>query len=126
MAADDRLILAADEHRLDEAELAEAPFEGVELVLADPAGVGRIGSQVVDRDHVYRERCRCRHHGDRPDPARSEAKPAPTADASSPVDARRLAGPSVSRSFGRSPSGVLPTGAVRSRQCWTCFAWRSE
>ena len=50
MAADDGPILASGEDRLDEAELAQAALEGVELVLADPARVGGIGPEVVDRD----------------------------------------------------------------------------
>jgi len=50
MAADDRPILAAGEDRLDEAELAHASFERVELVVVDPARVGRVGPELVEWD----------------------------------------------------------------------------
>ena len=50
MAADDRLILAPRQNRLDEAELAEAPLQGVEFILRDPTRVGGIGTQLVERD----------------------------------------------------------------------------
>jgi hypothetical protein len=52
VTADDGPILAAREDGLDEAELPEAPFKRVELVLADAAGVGRVRSEVVDRGLV--------------------------------------------------------------------------
>ena len=48
MAADDDPILPAGQNRLDEAELAQAPFERVELVLADPPRVGRVRTEIVD------------------------------------------------------------------------------
>src|SRR5450759_526312 len=50
VAADDSLILPSGEHGLDEPELAEAALQGIELVLADPARVGGIGVQRLDRD----------------------------------------------------------------------------
>lgn len=50
MAADDDAVLSSRQDRLDEAELVEAPGQGVELVFADPPRVGRIGPEVVDRD----------------------------------------------------------------------------
>ena len=50
VAADDGPILASGEDRLDEAELAEAAGQGVELVVADPARVGRIRTELIDRD----------------------------------------------------------------------------
>ena len=40
------------EDRLDETELAQAAFEGVELVVADPPRVGGIGTEVVDRNLI--------------------------------------------------------------------------
>ena len=52
MATDDRSVIPAGEHRLDEAELAQAPLERVELVLADPAGVGGIGVEWIDRNEL--------------------------------------------------------------------------
>ena len=55
VAADDGLIVAASEHRLDEPELAQAALKRVELVLADPARVGRIWVEVVDRDLINGE-----------------------------------------------------------------------
>src|SRR5450759_4152619 len=61
VAADDGLIVAASEHRLDEPELAQAALKRVELVLADPPRVGGIGPEVVERDELDRERSR---HGD--------------------------------------------------------------
>jgi hypothetical protein len=64
VAADDRSVLTTGQDRLDEAELPHAPFERVELVLADPAGVGRIRTEIVDRDLVDGEggeRGRCGH-----------------------------------------------------------------
>jgi hypothetical protein len=56
VAADHSPILATGEDRLHEAELAEAAFEGVELVLADPPRVGRVRSEIVDRDLFDGER----------------------------------------------------------------------
>ena len=50
VAADDGAVLPSGHHRLDEAELAEAALEGVELLLADAPRVGGIGTQVVDGD----------------------------------------------------------------------------
>jgi len=50
VAADDGPVLASGQHRLDEAELAEAALEGVELVVANPPWVGGIGAKLVDRD----------------------------------------------------------------------------
>jgi hypothetical protein len=50
VAANDCPILAAREHRLDEAELAQAPFERVELVLADATRVGGVRPEEVDGD----------------------------------------------------------------------------
>jgi hypothetical protein len=41
-----------DTLRLDEAELAQAALEGVELLLADPARVGRIRVELVDRNEL--------------------------------------------------------------------------
>ena len=48
MATDDGPVLAAGEHRLDEAELADTPFEGVELFVADPSWVGGVRAEEVD------------------------------------------------------------------------------
>jgi len=42
MAANDGAVLAAGENGLDEAELPQAPLQGLEFVLADPAGVRRV------------------------------------------------------------------------------------
>ena len=39
---------ASGQHRLDEAELAQASGEGLELRLADPAGVGGVGTERLD------------------------------------------------------------------------------
>jgi hypothetical protein len=50
VAADDGAVLTAGQDGLDEPELAEAALEGVEIVVADPARVGGIGSELVDRD----------------------------------------------------------------------------
>jgi hypothetical protein len=50
VATNDRSVFPPSEEGLDEAELAEAPLEGVELVVADPARVRRIRPKVVDRD----------------------------------------------------------------------------
>jgi len=64
--ADHGAILSSGQHRLREAELAQAPFECVELVLADPAGVRRVGPEALDRDLFDGEggECgRCRHRG---------------------------------------------------------------
>src|SRR5664280_3663040 len=52
VAADDRPILASGEHRLDEAELAKAALQRVELVVADPPRVCGVRPEVVDRDRV--------------------------------------------------------------------------
>ena len=50
MAADDGPILASCKHRLDEAELAKASLECVELVFADPTGIGRVRTQQFELD----------------------------------------------------------------------------
>jgi hypothetical protein len=50
MAADDRPVLPPRQDRLDEAELAQAPLEGIELVVADPTWIGGVGPQLVDGD----------------------------------------------------------------------------
>jgi hypothetical protein len=55
VAADDRSILPPREDRRDEAELAEAALERVELVLADPSWVGRVRAEIVDGDLLDRE-----------------------------------------------------------------------
>ena len=56
VATDDGSILPASEDRLDEAELAQAALECVELVLADPARVGGIWTELIDRDLVDGQR----------------------------------------------------------------------
>jgi len=56
VAADDRSVLPASEHGLDEPELAQAPLQRVELVLADAPRVGRIWAEVVDGDLLDDER----------------------------------------------------------------------
>jgi hypothetical protein len=50
VAADDGAVFAARQDRLDEAELPDAPLQGIELLVADPPGVGRIRTKFVDRD----------------------------------------------------------------------------
>jgi hypothetical protein len=50
VTADDGLIFPPGKNRLDEAELAETPLEGVEFVLADAARVRGVRTKVVDRD----------------------------------------------------------------------------
>ena len=50
MTADDSLVLLASEDRLDEAELAEAALQGVQLLVADPSRVGGIRTEEIDRD----------------------------------------------------------------------------
>jgi hypothetical protein len=60
VAADDRVVLPAREDRLDEPELPEAALERVELVLADPAGVGGVRAELVDRDLLDCDRGRGR------------------------------------------------------------------
>jgi hypothetical protein len=49
VAADDDPV-PSGEDRLDEAELAEASGEGLQLILADPAGVGGIWRESLNRD----------------------------------------------------------------------------
>ena len=49
MAADDDLVLAPRDDRIDEPELADGAGERVELGVGDAPGVGGIGAQVVDR-----------------------------------------------------------------------------
>jgi len=61
MTADNGLVLLPSEHRLDEAELPEASFEGVELLVGDPPWVGRVRAELVDRDLVDREEGRGNH-----------------------------------------------------------------
>ena len=55
MPADDGPVLAAGQNRLDEAELADAPLEGVKFLLADPAWVGGVRAEEVDGDLLDRE-----------------------------------------------------------------------
>ena len=50
VATDDGSVITTDQHRLDEAELAETAFEGVELLLADPPRVGGIRAEIIDRN----------------------------------------------------------------------------
>ncbi|HEY5276227.1 MAG TPA: hypothetical protein VIK38_06780 [Coriobacteriia bacterium] len=50
MTTDHDAVILARYDRLDEAELAQAAFERAELVLADPAGVGGVEAEEVDRD----------------------------------------------------------------------------
>ena len=50
MTTDDGPVLAAREDGRDEAELAKAAFERVEFVIADPARVGRVRPEIVERD----------------------------------------------------------------------------
>jgi hypothetical protein len=50
VAVDDRPVLPSRQDGLDEAELAEASLERVELVIADAARVGRVRAEVVDGD----------------------------------------------------------------------------
>jgi hypothetical protein len=52
VTTDNRSVLAAGEHRLDEAELAKATLKSVELLLADPARVGGIRSELIDRNEL--------------------------------------------------------------------------
>jgi hypothetical protein len=48
VTSDDGLVGPSRQHRLDEAELADAALEGVQLVLADPPRVRGVGAQLVD------------------------------------------------------------------------------
>ena len=50
VAADDDRVLPPCEDGLDEAPLAEAAGQRLELVLADSPGVRRVGTELVDRD----------------------------------------------------------------------------
>lgn len=50
MAADDGGVLPSGKDRLDEAELAEAALERVELILGDPPRVRRVRAQAVEWD----------------------------------------------------------------------------
>jgi hypothetical protein len=48
--SDDNAVLPSRQHGLDEAELADAPFEGGQLLLADPPRVRRVRTELVNRD----------------------------------------------------------------------------
>jgi hypothetical protein len=50
VATGDDAIVPASEDRLNEAELPDAPFQGVKLLVADPSRVPWIRTQLVDRD----------------------------------------------------------------------------
>ena len=50
VAADDGLVLAAGQHRLDEAVLLQAPGQRFELGVGDAPRVRRVGPQLVDGD----------------------------------------------------------------------------
>ena len=52
VSTDDGSVITPRQDRLDEAELAQAPLEGVEFLLADPAGVGGIGVEWIDRNEL--------------------------------------------------------------------------
>jgi hypothetical protein len=52
VTTDNRSVSRRASTRLDEAELAQAPLEGVEFLLADPAGVGGIGVEWIDRNEL--------------------------------------------------------------------------
>ena len=62
VTADDSPVVTAGEDRLDEAELAQAPLERVELLVADAPGVRRVGSEVVDRHLLDGEGAGSRGH----------------------------------------------------------------
>src|SRR5450756_866816 len=50
MATDDGAVLLPGQDRLDEAELTEAPGQGVEFLLTYPTRVGRVRTKQIDRD----------------------------------------------------------------------------
>jgi hypothetical protein len=55
VTTDDDAVLPPGEDRLDEAKLAETPFERVKFFFADAAWVGRVRAELVDRDLLHRE-----------------------------------------------------------------------
>jgi hypothetical protein len=55
VATYDGAILPARQDRLDEAELAQASGQGIELGLTDPPRIGRIRAKEIDRDLFDRE-----------------------------------------------------------------------
>ena len=63
MTADDGGVLPSREDRRHEAERSQAPFEGVELVLGNPAGVPRVGAEAIDGDLFDGEGRECGRHG---------------------------------------------------------------
>ena len=56
VAADDDVVLAASQHRLDEAVLLQAPGQRFELLVGDSPRVRRVGPQLVDWHFFNRHR----------------------------------------------------------------------
>jgi hypothetical protein len=54
VAADDGAVFAASQNGLDEAELSEAQFKGVEFLVTDASRIGRVRSQQIDGDLLDR------------------------------------------------------------------------
>jgi hypothetical protein len=52
VAADDDAVVSPSEHRLHQAELAQAPGQGLELILVDPARVGGVGPEAIESNFV--------------------------------------------------------------------------
>jgi hypothetical protein len=63
VATDDGVVLFTRENRLDEPELPDASLQGVEFLVADPPGVGRVRAELVDGDLLDGE-CRRAGHAD--------------------------------------------------------------
>ena len=117
MATDDSAVFLASQDWLDEAELAQTPLKGVELILANASRVGWIRTKEIDRDLLDGEEAGAGHadltreaatHSSRPSIGMRQAvnaRPNPSGRASSVSDRTRDRLPP--RTARRHPSPVL-------------------
>jgi hypothetical protein len=56
MAADDGLVFAPGQDRLDEPELSDASLKRVKFLVADPSRIGWVRTKLVDWDLFDRQR----------------------------------------------------------------------
>lgn len=53
VTADDGVVLSSGDDWVDQPELPDAPGKRLQFFIADPSGVGRIGTQVTDGQVRY-------------------------------------------------------------------------
>ena len=120
MATDDSAVFLASQDWLDEAELAQTPLKGVELILANASRVGWIRTKEIDRDLLDGEEAGAGHadltreaatHSSRPSIGMRQAvnaRPTPSGRATS---ARQVPSHAV-RNGGESTLGSGPSGSL--------------